>query len=251
MTVNSLLSAATARGRKPEPLAAHTSRALTEEDLLELALPGSGAPQAKIRELRTSHHNVARLLAQGSKVIDVARITGYTSARIEQLKADPQFQELLAYYEGLDAKRWEDAREDIALRLRAITVDSIEVIHSRLLDDPDKFELKELRSLAELGLDRIGHGKTSTQNVNTIHSFDEEQLARIRGSADAPAEVGEEDRAALVRLAVLATELHPAGEEGERIEGEGAGLREEGRTGTSDAARTTIHVPSVDHLPRG
>jgi hypothetical protein len=240
-------AASRTKGRPAQFLPAHVSRELTEEDLLAIAEGNAPpAPPIGVKQLRASHHKAARLVGQGLAAGQISAITGYSTERLRQLNHDPQFAELVAYYKGLDEKAWEEHRVDIAGRLAAITADTMEVIHERLLEDPNSFALKDLRAIAELGLDRIGHGKTSVQQVEHTHRVDEEQLARIRNSTDAPAQVSSTDRDALVRLALSATESHPPAEASEGEQGEGPCLREAGREGTSDAARTTIHVPPVD-----
>jgi hypothetical protein len=248
MSLDALINEATGRGRKTVPMHASITRTLTAEDLQELAEGGNSAPIPTVKELHASHHKLAQTLAKGAKPQEASAITGYSTGRIHQLQADPQFQELLKYYEGLDAKEWVDFQTVIRERLASLSLDTIEATHRRLLDKPDSFSAKELAAVAELGLDRIGHGKTSTHQVDHTLRVDEEQLARIRAVKDSPAQISEADRAALVGLALLATEGDTSAEAPEGLEGEGSGLREEGRQGTSEAARTVIDLPSVGRV---
>lgn len=226
-------------------MTASIARTLTPEDLMALGESGNSVPIPTVKELHASHHKLAQTLAKGAGNQEAAAITGYSTGRITQLKNDPQFQELLTYYQGLDKEQWVDFQAQMKERLASLSIDTIEVAHRRLLDNPESFSVKDLAQIAELGLDRIGHGKQSNQQVAHVHSIDEEQLRRVREAQDAPAKVSEEDRRALVGLALRATSNDPAPAQAEGREGEGGGLREEGRSGTSEAARTTIHLPSV------
>lgn len=245
LDLQSLLGEATSRGRKPVQMHASVARTLTVEDLQELAAGGASVPVPTVKELQASHHKLAQVLASGARNAEASIVTGYSTGRIVQLKDDPQFQELLAYYKEIDQAAFTDLRTTVHERLSLLGLDTIDVTHRRLQDNPEAFSGKELVALAELALDRIGHGKTSTQQVEHSHRIDEEQLARLRAAADTPAQIPPQDRAALVSLALRATEGNTPAETVEGIEGSGGGLREEGGTGTSEAARTIIDLPSV------
>lgn len=244
--LNELINGVTGRGRRSIPVSAEITRTLSAEDLQEMLLSGNGQPVPSVKELHASHHKLAQVLAKGAKPAEASAITGYSTARIRQLRDDPQFQELLTHYMELDQQDWTDFQKVIKQRLADLSLDSLEVAHRRLQEHPDSFSAKDLAQIAELGLDRIGHGKTSTQQVAHTHSIDEEQLARIRAAKDAPANVSPSDRNYLVSLALSATEERADSEEAEGGEGSRSGLREEGRKGTSEAARTIIEVSSVD-----
>lgn len=246
MGLDALIDAAASRGRKPINMTASVARTLTPEDLMELAQGGNGVPTPKVQELRASHHKLAQTLAKGASNIEASEITGYSLGRIIQLKADPQFEELLSHYSTLDSAEFIDQETIIRRRLADLSIDTLEVAHERLLDNPDSFSAKDLALLAELGLDRIGHGKQTKQEHEVTHKIDEDQLRRIREGRDAPAEVSPEDRQALVGLALFATELHPESQETQGESGSGDSVREEGRQGTSEAARTVINISPVD-----
>lgn len=238
------------KGRPSKPLRAEITRSLSAEDLMELASPADreALETPKLKQIRASHHELARLLAQGERQVRISHITGFSQTRISILKADPSFQELLTYYEEMETQNFEKARIDVAERLHSLGVDTLEVLHERVRDDPDSLDGKTLIGLAELTLDRIGHGKQSTVNQNVTHSVDEEQLRRIRERPDAPASLTSEDRAGLVGLIMREAENDSGAETLAGDAGAGNGLREEGRKGTSEAARTIIDLPSVDQL---
>jgi hypothetical protein len=104
---------------------------------------------------------------------------GYSLSRISILKSDPTFRELLSYYE----KQHEALHLDVQERLINLGLDSIETLQSRLDDDPDEFSNKELLEVAEMALDRTGHGKSST--VSVMHGLDDETHALLMAQHEA------------------------------------------------------------------
>lgn len=118
------------------------------------------APRAPvIAKLRTTHHELARLLSLGLKDVEVSRVTGYSQAWISTLKTNPMFQELLSHYM---AQR-DEVVVDVGRRLQGLSITAIELMQEKLLDKGDSLTMKELAQVAELGLDRTGYGKTATQ----------------------------------------------------------------------------------------
>lgn len=155
---------------------------LTDADIRELstAVKGGGLQPLEnltsVAKLRTSHHNLARLLAEGSTMEVAAIITGYTVDRIAALKLVPAFQELIAFY-GMQKS---DVEVDVNSRLKQLGIDSLEVLHEKLTDDPDSFKNEELMKLVALTMDRSGHGPTTTQknlNVNAVGTIAELRMA--------------------------------------------------------------------------
>src|SRR5262245_29652100 len=150
------------RGKPISTIEVGQPRPLTESEIVLGAevrattkQPTGTAPA--ILKLRSRHHLIAQLLASGLKPNEVAVRTGYSVSRISILQADPMFKELLANYVGLS----ENISFDIKERLRVLGLDALDVLQHRLDEDPDDFEHKELLAVAELTLDRAGHGKSS------------------------------------------------------------------------------------------
>src|SRR5690606_23707786 len=106
------------RARGPVPFSVKGE--LTREDLED---PGEVVKVPTLKALRHSHHQLARCVAQKLKPGEISDITGYTPARISQLKADPQFAELVAYYEELEQESYIQSRADFHQRLAAIGFD--------------------------------------------------------------------------------------------------------------------------------
>lgn len=218
------------RGRKAQPVTITYVRDLEAADILKLATVEAGIQARPVKELRQSHHTIARLLASGRHAeTEIASMTGYSISRISILKSDPAFQELLSYYRAMEAEQYKVAQGDMHERLASLGFDTIEKLHEKLLDDEIN-DPKTLLAILEATTDRTGYGKQSTANINVNHGLAPETLTAIReGRAPASGERAEADRRALVRLASERTAQILAGQsagDGEPIEG--TILREEG-----------------------
>ena len=117
----------------------------------------------EIMKLRSRHHLIAQMLAVGVRAEDVAVRTGYSVSRISILQMDPAFKELLASYQN----QHENLVFDVKERLRQLSMESIDLIQDRIDSEPEGFSNKELFELAEMSLDRTGHGRSATVQ----HSF--------------------------------------------------------------------------------
>lgn len=124
-------------------------RELTLEDLAELEQP-RGVTTPAIKRLRTQHHHLARLLAEGRREVEVSAITGYSQSRISILKQDPAFRDLITHYEHDAAMAYVNVHE----RLAALGITCLEELQQRIDEEPEKFNNKELRELAAMLLDR-------------------------------------------------------------------------------------------------
>lgn len=145
---------------------------LNLEDLL--AKPTSKPPA--LNKLRTTHHEMARLLALGLKDVDISRIMGYSQSRISILKNDPLFKELMEHYSAMR----DNIVVDVGSRLSSLSVTALELIQERLIDEPEGLTMKDLQGIAELSLDRSGYGKQQVNvNVNTSAATLAEIKAKI------------------------------------------------------------------------
>ncbi len=86
------------RGRIARDRAISAVRELERDDL-EVLRPAR--PPPVVERFRDSHHWVARYLAAGMTVTEVAEATGYSMNRVMQLKQVPAFQNLVAHYRNL------------------------------------------------------------------------------------------------------------------------------------------------------
>jgi hypothetical protein len=127
------------------------SRVLRTDDIPSILAPeGTGFGVPALKRLKHSHHLIARLIAEGRPMVEISAITGTTQAWLSTLKADPAFQELVAYYQQMK----EAVYVDVHQRLASLGLDTIEELQARLNENPDDFTKKELMALMELTLDR-------------------------------------------------------------------------------------------------
>lgn len=144
-------------------------------DDLEASVPR--APQV-VNRIRDSHHQLARLVAEGVKHVEISFITGYSTSHISILQNDPAFQELVEHYRSVAGAKFEALHERIA----SLGTDTIQEIHNRLNEKPDDFSVSALTELAKLTLDRSGFGPTKTVNQTSITAqVTAADLQRIRG----------------------------------------------------------------------
>jgi hypothetical protein len=136
---------------RAKPLQVEYVRELTFADIEVLRTIPSDRPLDPAVRLRSTHHALARLIAQGVKIPEAAAATGHTPARINFLiRNDRGFGELVAHYR-------EAAKEhcvDVQARLALLGTSAAEALLERLDEAPEGFTNNELMKLAELTLDR-------------------------------------------------------------------------------------------------
>jgi hypothetical protein len=153
LDLDQLVQIGSARGgRKPfAPLAIEVVRKLGEDDLPAILSPAPlECGTSAVKTLRSSHHTLARLLAEGRRPGECSVITGYSQSRISILQNDPAFQELKAYY----SSQLEPVYLNVHERLAQVGTDALEVIQERLDTDPDGFKNSELLAIVESTMDR-------------------------------------------------------------------------------------------------
>ena len=197
-----------------KPLEMGVVRELGPEDVVRFEELGPGArPEPALKRLRSRHHAVARLIAEGYKHTEAAALVGITPQSIHLLMKDPSFQELVQHYISLSADKFVEVSEKLA----GLAEDAIDVMTDRLEDDPDSVESKDLIKLIETAADRTGLGPTSTQlNIN--------------------AELGSKLDAARARVAAR----RAAAQEAEVVEGASLGASSSAGQGPSSASLPSI-----------
>lgn len=118
-------------------------RELTPEDVASITGKPLVRTESRIQStltIRTTHHQVAQMLAAGAPIPEIMLITGYSQGRISILQDDPAFAELVAYYRVGAAQGMVDALE----QLRSTGMVANEVLRERLLDTPGQFANREL-----------------------------------------------------------------------------------------------------------
>lgn len=125
-----------------------------------------------VQKLRSSHHEIARLSAQGFNDKEVAAFTGYTRERVSQLLNSPAMIELVAIYRERRAEAQQE-QFDAYLMLKTNNMIAAErhiADHIADLDDANELlPVKTALAISADGADRTGYGKRQTVNVN--HDF--------------------------------------------------------------------------------
>lgn len=148
-------------GRRSVDLAAAFVRPLQVADLALLAVPGHTEAMT-VTKVSERHHALARLLASGVAPGEAAVVIGYTLSRVSLLQGDPAFAELVAFYRD----RVDTEFMDTMGQLAGMSKDLIQELRTRLEDNPEKFDVKELKDLLVTTLDRSGFGPTHKQETN-------------------------------------------------------------------------------------
>ena len=166
------------------PLHFEMVRDLTIDDALVMqAAPprqaGSGAQGAPLQRIRTIHHQIARMLADGNKIVNISAILGVTPARVQQLKNDPAFGELLAHYEEIE----EQASIDLKHRFYLLGAAGMEELQERLLEEPDSFGNGHLMELVKLTIG--GEAPKSNSAPANTQGLSSTDLERMKQNADA------------------------------------------------------------------
>lgn len=154
------LTVPASRGRNKVELQYSYLRDIGTEDVkVLLEAPDRGIETPSLLKLRTRHHHLARLLAEGLSNAECQLITGYSPARISILKNDPAFADLVEYY----SEQVKEVYINVHQRLAGLGLDVLEELQQRLEEKPESFTHTELRQLMETSMDRGGYGPKSTQ----------------------------------------------------------------------------------------
>lgn len=169
------LGGAMPRRGASQPLSIAYERDLTMDDLAGLQSGALVSTTPPIAKLKSAHHNMARLLADGRKAVEVSAITGYSQSRISLLQKDPAFAELVQYYKAQAAEVYLDVHS----RLAQVGMGALDELQDRLDEKPETFTNKELQSLVETTFDRsvappkggakVGQGGNAPPPVVTIN----------------------------------------------------------------------------------
>jgi hypothetical protein len=139
-------------------------RPLTIDDIAELKNKRTETGRHNpLKELRDSHHLVARLIASGLRTHEVAEQSGFSITSVYRLNADPAFKELVAVYRReVDISHRETIDQFNAL-LIANRMKAERHLADRLDDDEVTIATRDLITISRDAADRTGFGKRSTQ----------------------------------------------------------------------------------------
>lgn len=162
-------------------LVAEKGKELTIEDLGLLAATKVGGTQV-LKKIRASHHQAARLLAQGVRAGEVSALTGFCSSRISVLQADPAFEELVRHYASVEESRFADVQE----RMVTLGLTASEEIIDRLETEPELISSKELVDIVKAALDRGGHApvtKSESKNLSVVLGAEDLAAMKAHGGS--------------------------------------------------------------------
>jgi hypothetical protein len=135
------------RGRIARERGVVSVRELNREDL-EVLRPARPAPV--VAKFRDTHHWVARHLAAGLTVTEVANATGYSMNRVMQLKQVPAFQELVASYRSLVDDGYKGVVIDYATLKLANRMKAERQLSEKLDESDENGELLSTRELISI-----------------------------------------------------------------------------------------------------
>lgn len=143
------------------------------EDLPKL----DSASDDKFNQIKSLSHRVAQLKAVGKSIHEISLHTGRSPAWIQSHLNAPAMKELISFYEN----HTDVLSRDILDGIKTLSTMALDELLSRLFENPEQFTAKDLREIMEAGLDRSGHGKTSTLSVN--HGLSTDAIRAIKESA--------------------------------------------------------------------
>ncbi len=158
---------------------------LEEADLRELALSApieavEGDDPTDLKRIKERHHSVARQMASGLSQRMVAKLCGYTESYLSILLNNPAMQELIELYRI----QYGSAAQVIGEKLKTVGMKALEALDAKI--DSDGLSNQELLAAAKLGLDRSGHGPSSSQHlIQEQHIIDHAELAKRNEDARA------------------------------------------------------------------
>jgi len=155
------------RGRPERRRGIAAVRDLTETDIARLAAGERGSTPV-VKSLRDSHHRIARMIASGMRLTDIAYATGFSIQRIYTLNSAPSVQELVETYRKDENESHRIARDDYYDLLYSNMVKAERQISDRLDqadEDGELLSIRELTSITRDAADRVGYGKRSLSVV--------------------------------------------------------------------------------------
>lgn len=175
-----LLSPPPSRGRRAGMVAASYVRDLGNDDiqaLWDLPEGGLSSEARPLQRITQRHHMLARLVAEGRPDVESSAITGHSPSRISILKKDPAFANLVEYYKTQTEAVYLSVHE----RLAALGMATVDELMDRIENEPNSFSIRELKEIAELGLDRAGYGPTKSVTTNlSVGLISGDQISKIK-----------------------------------------------------------------------
>lgn len=155
------------RQRNPEGFKLRSVRSLERADLAFLQQKSA---RPTIKNLRDSHHIVARLLASGLNYMEIARQSGRSYTSVCNLANSPAMQELVATYRADETESWREKRDEFYDLIYGNGLKAARQISDQLdeAEEEDRtIPINRLLALVSDSADRVGYNKkTTTMNIN-------------------------------------------------------------------------------------
>lgn len=121
----------------------------------------------RVKNIRESHHRVAKLMALGLRNFEITERTGYSEVRISHFRQDPAFMNLVAKYKGIEDKAFEASRDVYFETVISSRQLSAAELNNRLHETPEDFTIAQLVAVHADSADRTGYPKrTIATNIN-------------------------------------------------------------------------------------
>lgn len=134
----------------------------------------------RLQRIRSIHHQLAIMLAGGTKDIDAARTLGISAGRIYQLRNDPTFQELLESYKGASISDTLDAQ----MRSLGLGTLAMEQLMDQLLAESGDMSPSLLLKIATEMLDRAGYSPAAQARAKVGQGIPSEDQLRALKEAE-------------------------------------------------------------------
>ena len=171
-------------------------RELLDDDLIRLQAAQAdrtrGPRDTCPLELRTRHHEIARLMVMGHKQRDIAKHLAMAEGTISMLKHTKALQQLLLHYTQIRNEVLTDAKTMMA----AHALENLEILRERVVSteqggEREKVGFNTLATYTMSMLDRSGFGPTRTER--TEHVFLTPEDMKVIKEVEAEYEVLQED----------------------------------------------------------
>ena len=169
--------------RKMPTLREFTVRQITRDELPRLHERRAELPV--VAQIRDSHHRVARLVASGLRITEVAERSGYSYAFGSRRVNDPALRELVAHYRKMVDDAFVASQDEYHTLSTANMLAAERHIADHISDLDNKGELLPVRIALAISADkadRFGYGKKQTNlNVNVDFAKNLEGMLRRSG----------------------------------------------------------------------
>lgn len=126
---------------------------------------GNGAPAQRpyvVKQIRDTHHMLARMVASGMKPGPVAAACGYTRSYLGMISHDPAFQQLVSEYRRDVDQTWREGIDTFRSLAQSNMLTAERLLKDKLDDaEPDDLSVRELVLVSRDAADRFGYAKRS------------------------------------------------------------------------------------------